>query len=41
MNKVIPKMCLDFLNNNTEEIKEENHRKIKSLKDYLKDEYAD
>lgn len=35
--KIIPKMCLDFLENNIIEIKEEHHRKIISLKDYLKD----
>ena len=40
MNKMIPKMCLDFLNNNTTEIREENIlslMNIKSLKDYIKD----
>lgn len=34
MNKIIPKMCLDYLNNNKIEIKEERS-KIKSLKDYI------
>jgi hypothetical protein len=36
--KIIPKMCLDFLENNTIEIKEDHHRKIINLKDYLKNE---
>ena len=35
LNKIIPKMCLDFLNNNTTKIVEEHNRKIISLKDYL------
>jgi len=34
--KIIPKMCLDFLENNIIEIKEEHHRKITNLIDYLK-----
>ena len=34
--KIIPKMCLDFLENNMIEIKEEHHKKIINLKDYLK-----
>ena len=29
-------MCLDFLENNMIEIKEEHHKKIINLKDYLK-----
>ena len=36
--KIIPKMCLDFLENNMIEIKEDHHRKIINLKDYLKNE---
>ena len=36
--KIIPKMCLDFLENNTIEIKEDHHRKIINLRDYLKNE---
>jgi hypothetical protein len=34
--KIIPKMCLDFLENNTIEISENHHRKITNLIDYLK-----
>ena len=34
--KIIPKMCLKFLENNIIEIKEEHHRKIINFKDYLK-----
>ena len=34
--KIIPKMCLDFLENNIIEIKENHHRKIINLIDYLK-----
>lgn len=35
MNKIIPKMCLDFLNNNTKEIKEEHNTKIIPLVEYI------
>ena len=37
---IIPKMCLDFLENNMIEIKED-HRKIINLKDYLKNNYKE
>lgn len=36
MEKTIPKMCMDFLNNNTIEIKETHNSKIINLKDYIK-----
>lgn len=36
MEKTIPKMCMDFLNNNTIEIKETHNSKIVNLKDYIK-----
>ena len=34
--KIIPKMCLKFLENNIIEIAEDHHRKIINFKDYLK-----
>lgn len=36
VDKIIPKMCLDFLNNNMKEIYEEHNRKIVSLTNYIK-----
>lgn len=36
--KIIPKMCLNFLENNTIEISETHHKKITNLIDYLKNE---
>ena len=37
MNKIIPKMCLDFLNNNMKEIKEIHNTRIVPLVEYIKD----
>lgn len=39
--KIIPKMCLHFLENNITEIVEEHNRKIINLKDYLKNKYKE
>ena len=39
MNKIIPKMCLDFLNNNKIEIKENHRNLIKPLKEYIENKY--